>query len=301
MTRARRVHAGDLLLHELEGGDGLAPLHALLRVADALLEAAVDDAEAHRRHAEALALERRLGRGARVRRRPRRRGAGRRGRSTSSRNTSPVGEVCIPIFFIGGPRSPARSAPRSTRKARTSPLGPSIARVDDEDVGERRVGDERLRPERRQPPSTWRARVCHRAERVAARRPARSAPRRRSSPSSCTGSAKRSFCSAVPRARMAPPQSPSDAPNASAKPGQKRESSIIRMAMSGPSPPRRRLASRRPRRAVRRPRVFAKAARTMSAMPNVAHELAHQRVGRRLAVLEVGHRRGRGAWCTTRG
>ncbi len=68
---------------------------------------------------------------------------------------------------------------------------------------------------------------------------------------------------------MPPPQRPSDAPNASAKPGQKRESSIIRMAMSGDSlpgaePPSALLPLSCPER------IFANCARTMSGTPNAA-------------------------------
>src|SRR5690606_11399302 len=56
------LHAGELLLDELELADGLAELHPLLGVGDAQVEALGDDAERHRRHARALLQERGLGR-----------------------------------------------------------------------------------------------------------------------------------------------------------------------------------------------------------------------------------------------
>src|SRR5580658_3310485 len=80
-----------------------------------------------------------------------------------------------------------------------------------------------------------------------------------------TGRANRSFCASVPRERMAPPQSPREAPNASANPGQTRDSSIIRMAMSGDSPPAPPSAPPPPPS-----RILANWARTMLTIPNVA-------------------------------
>jgi hypothetical protein len=82
-----------------------------------------------------------------------------------------------------------------------------------------------------------------------------------------TGSANRSRWAGVPRAMMAPPQSPSEAPNDIANPGQMRESSIIKMLMSGPSPTvgRRDCAGSAAGLA-----AFANAARTMSLTPKVA-------------------------------
>ena len=86
-----------------------------------------------------------------------------------------------------------------------------------------------------------------------------------------TGSAQRSFCSAVPRAITAPPKSPIDAPKAIAKPGQTRASSIIKIAwsacVSSPErPPRPVRASFEPCFA----RDLSNAARAMSASPKVA-------------------------------
>ena len=126
-----------------------------------------------------------------------------------------------------------------------------------------------LEPDSRQPPSTLRARVCIDPKAslpapgsVSAQAPILSM--------SITGRAKRIFWSSVPRERMAPPHRPSDAPKAIANPGQKRDSSIMRMAMSGPSPgpasPERFSPSPLPARAC----IFAKLARTMSGTPNVA-------------------------------
>ena len=91
-----------------------------------------------------------------------------------------------------------------------------------------------------------------------------------------TGSAHFSFCSGVPRAITAPPNRPSDAPNARAKPGQQRESSIIKMAIMAACPSPRRFSRFSPvspdaaSAFASRSRIFANEARAMSGMPNVS-------------------------------
>jgi hypothetical protein len=81
-----------------------------------------------------------------------------------------------------------------------------------------------------------------------------------------TGSAHFSFCSSVPFDRTAPANRPTEAPKARAKPGQTRDSSIIRMAVSAAvgSPARPSAPGSGP------PLRFSKAALAMSAIPSVA-------------------------------
>ncbi len=78
------------------------------------------------------------------------------------------------------------------------------------------------------------------------------------------GSAKRRRCSAVPRLRMAPPASPSEAPNASVKPGHTRASSIETIAIR---------AGSRTAGAASEAAVCASAARAISSMPKVRMSL----------------------------
>jgi hypothetical protein len=121
-------------------------------------------------------------------------------------------------------------------------------------------------PESRQPPSTRAACVAIEPN---ASLPAPGSVRAQAPIFSIviTGSANRSRWVRVPRAMIAPPQSPSDAPNDMANPGQTRESSIIKMVMSGPSPTVGRRACAGSAAVLR---AFANAARTMSATPKVA-------------------------------
>src|SRR5438067_72086 len=60
-VEAGHLHAGQLLLDELELGDGATELDPALGVVDAELEAALDDAEGHGGHARSLDGERGLG------------------------------------------------------------------------------------------------------------------------------------------------------------------------------------------------------------------------------------------------
>ena len=101
-----------------------------------------------------------------------------------------------------------------------------------------------------------------------------------------TGRAKRFFCASVPRRMMAPPQRPSDAPKAIAKPGETRENSIAVMALIAGS----RIAPPTGPRPRRRRRPFAGDASPAAARSSSLGERAARHVGHAERLEELAHR-----------
>ena len=125
---------------------GLAELRARARVGDRGLQQALDGADVRRERgrmrSQSMAVREHAGAAADRRRAPRRRPT-----QASSNTSSPIGEVRSPIFsnFWPGAKSGRAALDQKRRDAAVKPLLGVGDGEHDHDVGDRAIGDERLR------------------------------------------------------------------------------------------------------------------------------------------------------------